>query len=982
MTLRSLLSVAGAFLLPLVPASTAMAATLPPGFTESQLAGGLNSPTAMAIAPDGRVFVCLQGGQLRVIKNGQLLATPFLSVTVNASGERGLLGVAFDPDFAANQFVYVYYTATTPAIHNRISRFTANGDVAVSGSETVILELDNLSGATNHNGGALHFGPDGKLYAAVGENANGANAQSFANLLGKMLRLNKDGTIPADNPFLAQTTGRNRAIWTLGLRNPFTFAFQPGTGRMFINDVGQSTWEEINDGIAGSNYGWPDTEGPTTDPRFRAPLFAYRNDANTCAITGGVFYNPPSATFPAEYVGKYFFSDFCGNWIRRFDPATGAVVDFATGVSAPVDLRVAADGSLYYLARGTGSVWRVQHTASQAPQVTGHPQSVTVTAGQPASFSVAASGSAPLSYQWQRDGANIPGATGTTYTLATTSLADDGAGFRAVVTNPFGSDTSDTAILTVTANTAPLATITAPQTGALYTAGDTVTFAGTGSDAEDGGLPPSAFTWRVDFHHDTHFHPFVPSTSGITGGTFTIPTTGETAANVWYRVHLTVRDSGGLTHSVFNDLLPRTSTLTLATQPAGLQLTLDGQPVTTPFSVLGVVGIQRTLGAPSPQTQGATTYAFQSWSDAGAQTHSISTPAADTTYTATFAATTVPAGLGLLGTYFNDLGFTGRQVTRLDPTVDFNWGTGPPVTDIGPNTFTVRWQGQVRAKVTGTHTFYTVSDDGVRLFVNGQAVIDNWTDHSATENSGTIALTAGQKYDIRMEMYENTGQAVARLLWSAPGVAKEVVPQSHLHPYALLVTGSTTLGTGDAAVRDRLDAQGHVVVLRTGTAATAADAAGKALVLVSSTVTAASVNTKYRGVANPVLAWESSVFDDLGMTGTVAGTDFGTLASQTTLNVVEPAHPLAAGLSGLVTVTTAARTISFGVPNASAVAVARPNGSATRAVIFGYERGAVMPGRTAPGRRVGFFFENTTANALTGAGWSLFDAAVRWVSGR
>jgi hypothetical protein len=118
------------------------------------------------------------------------------------------------------------------------------------------------------------------------------------------------------------------------------------------------------------------------------------------------------------------------------------------------------------------------------------------------------------------------------------------------------------------------------------------------------------------------------------------------------------------------------------------------------------------------------------------------------------------------------------------------------------------------------------------------------------------------------------------------------------------------------------------------------------------------------------------------MTGTVAGTDFGTLASQTTLNVVEPAHPLAAGLSGLVTVTRAARTISFGVPNANAVAVARPNGSATRAVIFGYERGAVMPGRTAPGRRVGFFFENTTANALTGAGWSLFDAAVRWVSGR
>src|SRR5687768_2735339 len=151
-----------------------IAAAIPSGFTETQIVSGLASPTAMAFAPDGRIFVALQGGQLRVIKNGALLPTPFLTVTVSSSGERGLLGVAFDPAFATNGFVYVYYTATTPAIHNRLSRFTANGDVAVAGSETVLLELNNLSSATNHNGGALHFGPDGKLYVAVGENANSA----------------------------------------------------------------------------------------------------------------------------------------------------------------------------------------------------------------------------------------------------------------------------------------------------------------------------------------------------------------------------------------------------------------------------------------------------------------------------------------------------------------------------------------------------------------------------------------------------------------------------------------------------------------------------------------------------------------------------------------------------------------------------------------------------------------------------------------
>ena len=196
----------------------------------------------MQFAPDGRLFVCEQGGRLRVIKNGTLLSAPFVTVTVSATGERGLLGVAFDPNFATNRYVYVYYTATLPAIHNRISRFTANGDVAVAGSETVILELDNLSGATNHNGGALAFGPDGKLYAAVGENAAGANAQSFSNLLGKILRINKDGTIPTDNPIFLTASGRNRAIWALGLRNPFTFAFKPGGAEMFINDVGENTW--------------------------------------------------------------------------------------------------------------------------------------------------------------------------------------------------------------------------------------------------------------------------------------------------------------------------------------------------------------------------------------------------------------------------------------------------------------------------------------------------------------------------------------------------------------------------------------------------------------------------------------------------------------------------------------------------------------------------------------------------------------------
>jgi glucose/arabinose dehydrogenase len=356
-----------AFLLLSLSSLSLKAATLPTGFTETPVATGLSAPTAMAFAPDGRLFVCQQGGQLRVIKNGALLPTPFLTVSTDAGGERGLLGLAFDPNFASNGFIYVYYTVLSSPRHNRVSRFTANGDVAVANSEVVILELNNLS-AGNHNGGAMHFGPDGKLYIAVGENAVPSNSQTLGNLLGKILRINADGSIPTDNPFFNTATGVNRAIWALGLRNPFTFAFQPGTGRMFINDVGQSTWEEINDGIIGSNYGWPSTEGPTTNPSFRSPLFSYGHVAGPtggCAITGGAFYNPTVNRYPSDYVGKYFFADLCRGWIRRFDPASGAAIDFASGIANPVDLQVGPDGNLYYLAYGSGAVFRVNFTGNQ-----------------------------------------------------------------------------------------------------------------------------------------------------------------------------------------------------------------------------------------------------------------------------------------------------------------------------------------------------------------------------------------------------------------------------------------------------------------------------------------------------------------------------------------------------------------------------------------------------------------------------------------
>jgi glucose/arabinose dehydrogenase len=343
-------------------------ATQPSGFTRNESwITGLTNATAFAQAPDGRLFTAQQGGALRVVKNGALLATPFATVAVDSAGERGLIGVALHPAFASNGWVYIYSTRVAGGVsHNRISRFTAAGDVAAAGSEIALVDLPNLSSATNHNGGGMHFGSDGKLYVGVGDNANGAQAQNLALPFGKLLRFNDDGTIPGDNPFAASQSGLGRAVWAYGLRNPYTFAVQPGTGTIHINDVGEVTWEEINVGSAGANYGWPASEGPANvGSGVTGPLFTYKHsDANPLgsdaggffkgfAIAGGAFY-PGSGAFPASYRNQYYFADFVSKFVGRIDLANGnAAYAFASLSGSPVDLLVALDGAVYVLTRGS-----------------------------------------------------------------------------------------------------------------------------------------------------------------------------------------------------------------------------------------------------------------------------------------------------------------------------------------------------------------------------------------------------------------------------------------------------------------------------------------------------------------------------------------------------------------------------------------------------------------------------------------------------
>ncbi len=355
-----------ALLTGLLVAPPAPAAQFPIQFEESVYVQGLNAPVSIEYAPDGRLFVCEKGGTLRVIdSSGVLLANPFLTVSVSASSERGLLGVAFDPNFATNRYVYVYYTRAASPIKNRISRFTASAsdpNVAEAGSEVVILD-DIASDAGNHNGGAIHFGLDGKLYVGIGDGgANAQNSQDLSTLSGKLLRIDPasypGSIVPADNPFV-DVAGARGEIWAYGLRNPFSFAVQPGTGRILINDVGENTWEEVNEGIRGANYGWPNSEGPTNTPGITSPIYAYNHNGSGASIAGGVFYQ--GRQFPASYRNNYFLGDFIQGFVRRLAPPDYTqVTNFGSRVIGVVDLDVAPDGSLLYVSISSGRIYQVR----------------------------------------------------------------------------------------------------------------------------------------------------------------------------------------------------------------------------------------------------------------------------------------------------------------------------------------------------------------------------------------------------------------------------------------------------------------------------------------------------------------------------------------------------------------------------------------------------------------------------------------------
>ncbi|MFL5751946.1 MAG: Ig-like domain-containing protein, partial [Bacteroidia bacterium] len=458
------------------------------------------------------------------------------------------------------------------------------------------------------------------------------------------------------------------------------------------------------------------------------------------------------------------------------------------------------DGNLYYFSISQNSLYKIIYSNNNAPAITTQPANQTITQGQNVSFTVSASGATPLNYQWQKNAVDIPGANSATYSISNVQQSNAGQ-YRCVVSNTYGNATSNSATLTVTAfNAQPVATILTPANGTIYRAGDDINFSGDATDQEDGNLPASAFQWIIDFHHDQHIHPGPTITPGYKTGSFNVSTTGEMSANVYFRIKLIVTDSQGLTDTAYVDVHPKTSTITLTSQPSGLQLYLDGQPHTTPYSILAVSGMQRNIGANASQAMNGTAYTFDHWVSGGAPAQNFTVTDNNQTFTAVYNISTSGNNCTATGNITRDYwaGISGTSISSIPlgvtptSTTLLNIFEGP--TSVGDN-YGSRIRGYICPPATGNYIFWIASDDNSELwlstndqpvnkrkiaFVSGYTSSRQWTKYRS-QQSLAMYLNAGQKYYIEALHKEGTQGDNLAVGWQLPdGTLERPIPGSRL----------------------------------------------------------------------------------------------------------------------------------------------------------------------------------------------------------
>jgi glucose/arabinose dehydrogenase len=763
---------------------------VPDGFVPEQIFSG-RVPVSMALDPLGRIFITEKNGNiLFVTEEGKLIDKPLITLPVDQNGERGVEGIVVDPEFIQNHYVYVYYTL--PIVNrNRLSRFVFHEEDLELEQEYIMFEFEPMMGFI-HNGGNLKFGPDSKLYVSTGDGSIPANAQSQNSLLGKILRLNADGSIPTDNPFYSQNNGIYRAIYALGFRNPFSYNFDKN-GKLFVNDVGNTLWEEVNDVRAGKNYGWPTVEGAlinnpnvTPPPNYVDPIYSYSHKGG-CAVTGSAFIEKYNSLIPDQYTGKYIFGDFCNDKIWMLDPATNAVTPFIQSDLSPICIQQSSiTGDIYFLTWSGlgGSLWKVKYGNDSKPHITIAPVSQIHSVGESARLSVGAIGDKPLTYQWMKNGEIINGADSSMLLLQNLALSSNNDSYTCVVSNSAGSVESQAAIITVTNRSRPVVNIQKLFTKIKYSAGDTIIVKGSAFDEQEGNLPATDFTWKVDFHHNLHAHPVIQALHDTDSLAFIPPVIGEVSPNVWYEIDLTAINSVGLTQTATLLVYPKLSKIIVLTSPAdSVMVSLDDAPRKAPYEIEAVAGMTRSISVAKQQIANNDLYYFKDVNSVSKRTIPFTVPQQDTTFLVSFDKYFLGKGKGLTGKYYNqDKAFGGvPDFTRLDPVINFNWIYGSPSPTIRNDRFTIVWQGLIRIPFDGDYTFYSTSDDGVRVVIDEDVVIDAWIDKGPTEISGTTTLQGGIFYPISIYYYEAAAQATISFSWSSNRIQKMVVPTEVLY---------------------------------------------------------------------------------------------------------------------------------------------------------------------------------------------------------
>jgi glucose/arabinose dehydrogenase/PKD repeat protein len=670
--------------------SPAPLASVPAGFVD-QFVASISLPTALAFTPDGRLLVTSQTGQLWVIENGVKLPAPALdlSARICSQVERGLLGIAVDPGFAVNQYVYLFYTFkvtgcgnTTNVPVNRVSRFTLEASNSISlGSEYVVV--DNLPGNSNgHLGGDLAFGADGWLYVTFGDGGVRAQVQGTQWVNGKILRVGADGSIPPDNPYAAAAgarhctrsvggvppgTGPCQEIFARGLRNPFRLAFRPGTHAFYINDVGESTWEEINLGQSDANYGWPAREGPCPlsnadctpggQSGYTEPLYYYKHATGCGSITGGAFV--PPGIWPVAYDNTYLFADYvCGKIMRLAAGPPLAVMDFVTGlgVNSAVALRFgphADTQALYYTSyfgpNNAGQIRRVYYTGpANRPPTAQAAAGPLYGAPVPLEITFSAEGSSDpdagdtLLFDWDfGDGVFLQGATSLTVTHDYTQA---GVYTATLVVRDNREAAADPVAITVYPGNLPPQPAIIGYPALPFSHGQVLEWEGESTDLPGDGAPGADLTWQAFFHHidmalpeGAHQHPVLPPTAGSVVS-FTAELHAGLAAGPlsFIELRLTASDPWGLAATITYTVEPEQVPLRFMTDPPGLEVELEGIAYLAPANVTSWPDYAFEAVVPLQTDFDGLAWTFLEWDDAPglAAARTITTPAAAITYTA------------------------------------------------------------------------------------------------------------------------------------------------------------------------------------------------------------------------------------------------------------------------------------------------------------------------------------------------------------